>query len=348
MSNLRIKMDRLQALIRLHHKSVNCRDVAKMLSMSPNTERQYRLIFEQAGLLEGAVSDLPPLDEIKKVIKEKLPQKAGLQQVSSVEKWRAQIEKMVKKGAAPKAIYDFLRLEEKAFNESYWAVQRFCLCLKKAKPVSPEDVVISVETEPGDVAQVDFGYVGKLYYSVDGLLRKAWVFVMILGFSRHMFCKVAFNQRQETWIDLHIDAFNYLGGTVETVVPDNLKSAVIRSAFAVDEKIQLNRSYREFARHYDIKIDPTPVYSPEKKGKVESGVKYVKNNFFKPRSFTDINDANQKLSEWVIKIAGDRIHGSTGKRPLAQFEDIEKATLKGLPLKKYEPIIWKEATVHRD
>jgi len=316
--------------------------------MSPNTERQYREIFSEADILNGSASELPSLEDIREAVSKRMPEKAGAQQISKVERWRDRIERMHDKGAEAKAIYDYLRLEEKEFKESYWSVQRFCLRIKKAGPIRAEEVSIPVETEAGDVAQVDFGYVGKLYDAESGVLRKAWVFVMVLGFSRHMFCKVVFNQKQDTWINLHMEAFECFGGVVKTIVPDNLKSAVIRAAFSVDDKCELNRSYREFARHYDIMIDPAPVRSPEKKGKVESGVKYVKNNFFKPRDFKDINDANQKLNEWVIKIAGNRIHGTTGKRPLAQFEEIEKAALKGLPQRKYELITWKKATVHRD
>jgi transposase len=107
-----------------------------------------------------------------------------------------------------------------------------------------------VETDPGDVAQVDFGYVGKLYDADAGKLKKAWVFVMTLGFSRHMVARIVFDQKIETWLRLHIECFEELGGVPKTIVPDNLKAAVIRAAFGVDEETALNRSYRVLARHY--------------------------------------------------------------------------------------------------
>jgi transposase len=97
-------------------------------------------------------------------------------------------------------------------------------------------------------------------------------------------------QKVETWLRLHIEAFEHFQGAAMIVVPDNLKSAVIRAAFTPSEPTTLNRSYRELARHYKFKIAPTPPRSPEKKGKVESGVKYVKNNFFAARP--DERDAN--------------------------------------------------------
>jgi transposase len=101
------------------------------------------------------------------------------------------------------------------------------------------------------------------------------------------------------------------------VRPDNLKAAVIRAAFGVDEDTGLNRSYREFARHYGITIDPTPPRSPKKKGKVEAGVKYVKNSFFRPRKLEGqpIGEVQRNLDQWNQEIARLRIHGTTGRRP---------------------------------
>jgi len=73
-----------------------------------------------------------------------------------------------------------------------------------------------------------------------------------------------------------VAAFEHFGGVVETVVPDNLKAAVVRAAFGLSDEPALNRSYRELARHYGFNVDPTPPYQPEKKGGVESSVKYGK------------------------------------------------------------------------
>jgi len=265
-----------------------------------------------------------------------------------VEPWREQIEKMVNKGAQPKAIFDCLELEEKDFDGSLGAVKRMVRWMKKAKGVQPGDIAIPVETAPGQIAQVDFGYVGKLYDPERGVLRKAWVFVMVLGHSRHQFCRIVFDQRVETWLRLHVEAFEAFGGVVDTVVPDNLKSAVIRAAFGLTDHPALNRSYRELARAYGFKIDPTPPRDPKKKGKVESGVKYVKGNFFKPRDFADVDDANHRLDRWVSKTAGERTHGTTGLQPLEVFEQVERATLNPLPALPYIPVIWKNATVHKD
>lgn len=86
-----------------------------------------------------------------------------------------------------------------------------------------------------------------------------------------MYVDLVFDRSAQTWMNLHVDAFEYFGGVPETVVPDNLKAAVVKCFFGLKDKPELNRSYRELGRHYDFMVDPTPPYAPEKKGKVESG-----------------------------------------------------------------------------
>jgi hypothetical protein len=163
-----------------------------------------------------------------------------------------------------------------------------------------------------------------------------------------MVVRVVFDQKVETWLRLHVEAFAELGGVVATVVPDNLKAAVVRAAFAVDDDSELNRSYRELARHYGFKIDPTPPYDAPKKGKVEAGVKYVKGNFFVGRQESDVEEVRRDLQRWVYQIAGLREHGTTRKQPLDEFEAVERAQLLPLPKQPWEPVVWRRATVHRD
>ncbi len=275
----RVTMHDLLELVRLHRLKTSCHEVARLLGMSPNTEREYRLILLQAGLLDGGPEDLPELSVLRAAVdaaKAKKPRPT--QQQSSVARWSDEVRKLLDDGASPTAIYDKLRLSNDSFEGSLSAIKRLCLRLSKDKGVDPKDVAIPVETGPGEVAQVDFGSLGKLWDPDSGRVRQAYVFVMVLGCSRHQVCRVVFDQKIDTWLRLHVEAFEELGGVPKVVVPDNLKAAVIRAAFGVDGEAVLNRSYRELARHYGFKIDPTPPASPEKKGKVESAVKYVKRN----------------------------------------------------------------------
>lgn len=73
---------------------------------------------------------------------------------------------------------------------------------------------------------------------------------------------MAFDQKIQTWIRLHIEAFEYFGGVPHVIVLDNLKAVVIRAAFGVDNDPMIRRSYCELARYCGFQIDPTPPRSP--------------------------------------------------------------------------------------
>jgi hypothetical protein len=70
--------------------------------------------------------------------------------------------------------------------------------------------------------------------------------------------------------------------------------------------------------------------------------------FLEPREFVDVSDLNRRLADWVVQVAGTRRHGTTGKRPIDHFEQVEKAALKPLPAKRFEPVIWRNVVVQRD
>ena len=343
----RVEMHRLEELVRLHRMGTGAREVARLLRMSPNTEREYRQALEKEGLLVGSVDEMPTLEALRAAVERQLPIVAPPQMVSTVEPLHDKIVDLAKKGLKPQAIYDRLRVEDDNFKASFWAVRSAWRRWRDTRGVTADEVASPVETSAGEVAQVDFGYVGKLYDAASGALRKAWVFVMVLAFSRRMVARIVFDQKIETWLRMHVEAFDELGGAVATVVPDNLKAAVIRAAFGVDGAASLNRSYRELARHYKFKIDPAPIYAPRKKGKVESGVKYVKHNFFVGREGSDSNEAKRDLAKWIEVIANRRLHGTTWRTPRELFVD-EASKLLPLPDRRFELATWHQATVHHD
>lgn len=344
----RVDMDRLQELVRLHRLGSGGRETARLLKMGPNTEREYRRALEAEGLLDGRPDELPELGALKAAVERQLAKGLPMQMTSSVAAWEPKITKLAEAGLTAQPIFDRLKLEDPDFKGGFYAVRAVWRRWRKGRPISAADVVIPVETIAGDVAQVDFGYVGKLYDPRVGRARKAWVFVMVLGYSRWMFAKVVFDQKVETWLRLHVEAFAALGGVPATVVPDNLKAAVVRAAFAVDDTPALHRSYRELARHYGFKIDPTPVCSPEKKGKVESAVRYVKSNFFKGRGGSDVDEVATQLVRWLDEIANVRVHGTTRRRPFDMLVEEERAALRPLPPRPYELVLWHQATIHAD
>jgi transposase len=344
----RIDMDRLRELVRLHRLGTGAREVARLLQMSPNTEREYRQALIAASLLKGPSTELPAPEVLKAAVLEHRPVPGpGAHERSKIGRWAPKVKALLDGGLTPKVIWHRLREKEPDFNGSYSQVKRLCRALTREAGVRAKDVAIPVVTLPGKEAQVDFGYVGKLYDPEQKRLRKAWCFVMVLSHSRAMCVRVVFDQKITTWLRLHVSCFEELGGVPEIVRPDNLKAAVIRAAFTPSDPTELNRSYRELARHYGFKIDPTPPYSPEKKGKVESGVKYAKRAFFKGREGEPIDEVREALAWWVPNVAALRTHGTTGRVPAEAFAE-EKPHLLELPPQPFELMEWKKAKVHQD
>ncbi len=338
-------MHRLQELVRLHRQGVSAREVAQSLGMCRKTERRYRRRLQRAGLLHGPVDDLPPLIELRRAVVRRTSR--PVQEVSTVTPWAEDIVAKVKNGNGPTAIHQWLVDNRAGYSGSLSAVKRFVTALRKQAGVAATDVAIPVHTPAGQDAQIDFGFVGHLHDPATGRLRKAHVFVMVLGHSRLMFAKVVFDQSAETWLELHRAAFAFLGGVPRVLVPDNLKAAVVKAAFKADALSTLNRSYRDMARHYGCRVDPTPAYQPQKKGKVESGVKYVKRAFFKIREgeLRDLDHANQELARWVDETANQRVHGTTREVPAQAFAAREKDALLGLPGEAYVPVRWHRCAV---
>jgi hypothetical protein len=204
---------------------------------------------------------------------------------------------------------------------------------------------VRIEVDPGAEAQVDFGSAGEMVDPETGEVRRAWVFVMTLSHSRHQYATLVFDQKIATWLRCHRQAFEYFGGVPRKIVVDNLKAAIVK---AVIHDPVAQRSYRECAEHYGFLISPCRPRTPRHKGKVESGVHYVKRSFLAGRTFRDLHTANAQLLGWIERIAGRRCHGTIKEQPLKRFQKVERAALGILPSAPYDLGVWKKAKLHPD
>jgi len=213
------------------------------------------------------------------------------------------------------------KLLERGVAIKYSTVKSFIAHIKR------NDIFVRIHTKPGEEAQVDFGYAG---YTLDNnkKRRKTWVFNMRLSYSRYDYFEAVYDQKVETFIQCHINAFNFFGGIPEFVKIDNLKAAILHANFyePVYQKL-----YKQFAQHYGFNPIPCRIYSPNDKGKVESGIKYVKTNFFAGRKFDNKDDLQKKLKDWIDKKCNCRVHGTTRKVPKEIFTTFEKPKLLALP-----------------
>jgi transposase len=219
------------------------------------------------------------------------------------------------------------KLRENGVKVGKTTVRDFVIKLK-----GRENIFVRVETKPGEEAQVDFGYAG-LTPDNNGKQRKTWVFCLRLSYSRLDYCEKVYNQRVETFIQCHINAFRYIGGVPEYIKIDNLKAAILEANFYAPVYQHL---YKMFADHYGFKPLPCRVRQPNDKGKVESGVKYVKGNFFLGRKFNSSDDLDRQLRAWLDNTCNQRVHGTIRRIPREIFESEEKRMLKPLPSEEFK------------
>jgi len=169
------------------------------------------------------------------------------------------------------------------------------------------------ETQPGRQAQVDWGECGLI--QLQGVRRKLYVFVFLLGFSRMLFVKFTTSTRRAVLHQCLQEAFERLGIPEELLI-DNMKQAVEAHT---KEGVRYAGEFLDFCEHYDVLPVATPPYWPQAKGKVERGVGYVKHSFLEGRSFTDLADLNQQVAQWLDSVANLRVHGTTGRVPAEAY-----------------------------
>ncbi len=326
----------LRYLLRQLQTTPNVSAIQRATGLNRRTIYRYRAWAEEQGLLQ---EPLPSLEELQVLVASTLEPLPPPQNVSTVEPYRALVEQWHASGVEGSAILQ--RLQEQGYTGTRSSVYRF---LKRLAPSTPETVV-RVERAPGTEAQVDFGYAGRMLDEASGHERKCWAFVMTLAYSRHMYVEFVFDQSVATWIELHRRAFAYLGGVPQRLVIDNLKAGISQACF---DDPQVQQVYRECAEHYDFLIAPCAPRMPQHKGKVESGVHYVKRNFLGGRTPTALTQANGDVLRWCRTTAGQRIHGTTKAQPLARFEATEQKLLKPLPSEPYDLAVWKAVKLHRD
>ena len=200
----------------------------------------------------------------------------------------------------------------------------------------------------GDKVFVD--YSGKKVDIVNpetGEVLGAEIFVAVLGASNYTYAEATWTQSLPDWIGAHVRLFDFIEGCPRLLVPDNLKSGVIKASFYDPE---INRTYGRMAEHYGIGIVPARPYRPRDKAKVEAGVRVAQ--FFilgrmRNRTFFSLAECNQAIREALTDLNGRVMRRlSVSRRDL--YREIEKPALRPLPAILYEYAEWKRARVNLD
>jgi transposase len=218
-------------------------------------------------------------------------------------------------------------IRTKGYAGGYSILKEF---VRLVRPVR-KPAFLMLDFAAGECAQVDWGSYGSI--AVGSTRRRLHFFVMVLCYSRMIYIEFTLSQGTEQFLSCHRHALEFLGGSPAKVMIDNLKTGVLEHPPGLPPRF--NPRYLDFAAHYGF----TPVAcAPRKgneKGRVESGVGYVKKNFLAGLELPPFTALNPAARHWMDTVANVRIHGETKCKPLERFAQ-EKSLLRPLAAMPYD------------
>ena len=178
-----------------------------------------------------------------------------------------------------------------------------------------------------------------------GEITKAQIFVAVLGASGYTFVHATYSQKQRDFILSHTLAYDFFGGVPLIVVPDNLKSAVIKHS--KKDGIVINESYSALARHYNMAVAPARPYKPKDKSKAEQGVQGIQRwilAVLRHQTFFSVDELNDAISLLLDKYNEKKVKRFNKSR-FEMFLELDRPFLQSLPNERYVYREFKEASV---
>ena len=327
----RLHMADVQAILSLHASGYSGRRISELLGLDRETVRKQIAAHQNPPNAPTGSNPVPGAP---------VPKKAPAPgPTSACAEFREVIERKLEQGLTAQRIYQDL-VDEQGYGGSYYSVRRFVARLVERTELP----VRRLETGPGEEAQIDFG-TGAMVRGPDGSTFRPWAFRIVLSYSRRAYSEVVRRQTSEAFIGALENAFQHFGGAPRRLVIDNLKAVVQRGDWYDPE---VHPRLQSFAAHYGAVFLPTKPYTPRHKGKVENGVKYLKQNALAGRVFGSLEEQNAFLRDWEQNVADKRIHGTTRQQVAALFEKSERQALLPLPRERFPFFHEAQRVVHRD
>lgn len=339
MANTRITMRKLKELLRLHYDAgLSQRAVARSLNLSNSTVHEYIVRFKGSKLawpLHEAIDD----QALERML---FPEVGVAKRREDIPDWGYVHQELKKPGVTLVLLWT----EYKQDHPGGYQYTQFCELYSRY--ASRLNVTMRQHHKAGEKLFVDYaGQTVPVTDPTSGEVRRAQVFVAVMGASGYTYAEATWSQTLPDWLASHVRAFAFLGGVPELVVPDNLKSGVTK-AHRYDPDV--NASYRELARHYGTAIMPARAKKPKDKAKAEGGVLLAERwilAVLRKRTFFSLEELNGAIRELLVKLNQRPFKKLPGCRQSA-FERLDRPALKALPSVPYELAEWKKARVGLD
>ena len=327
----RLSMENAKEILRLKEQGFSYREIASSLGCSKTVVGQTIKRAKTAGIVGSGEYDKSALKELLYPEKEK------------DEKNEPDMAYILTELSRKHVTRQLLWEEYKLANPNGLMYTQFCSRIKEAQKAN--EIAYHKVHKGGQECEVDWAGTPIPYYDTQmKKLRKAPVFVAVLPASSYPFACAYADQKTSSWIDAHIRAFRYFGGTPKILIPDCLKTAVITSDLFDPV---LSKTYREMAAYYGITVVPARPAKARDKGAVENAVGNISRRIIaalRNEMFTSIEEINQAIDEKLraFTFTSRPFKKMPGCRASA-FLEIDKPMLVPLPSSPYELAYFKEA-----
>src|SRR6202035_258450 len=306
---------------------------SEMLAVVPEGAPEEPLIEEsvwgavralrERGLSKKQIGRQLDLDikTVRKWLRQKWEPQRRPGRVRALDRWEEFL-----RGRAPEVGFNgavlYRELTALGYQGSYPSLVRY-VRLWRQDHRSEETSTVRFETGPGEQAQVDWG---SVWVWLGEQRVRVHVFTMVLGYSRRIFARGYRQEGLASLLEGDAQAFEHFGGCTQTILYDNPRTIVLSK----DESsgwVEWNAKFKDRVDFYGVEIRLCRYYRAKTKGKVESGVKYVKHNALAGRRFGDLEELNAWLLEWCLEVADRRVHGTTYELPAQRFARSEATAL---------------------
>jgi len=338
MANKKTDMSKVRKVIVLHHQGRSKSFISKYLQLSRNTVKKYLNLYRLLNLDIEKVTNKSDAELEDLFSSNHQPELSP--KLQALYDFFPYMERELKKTGITKQLMweEYLKQNPDGLRSSQF-MDRYMIWSKKVNPV------MHMEHKAGDKMFID--YAGKTLSIVDkdtGVVTDVQFFVAILGASQYTYAEASPSQKKEDFIKSVENALQFYGGVPAAIVPDNLKSAVIKSS---KYEPTINETFLDFAEHYETTILPARAYKPRDKSLAEGAVRILYQRIYtslRNEIFHSIDDLNQSIWDELDIHNNKKLTGRQISR-LQLFNDVDKQELTPLPIKCYEIKYQSMATV---
>lgn len=329
------RMSQVKQILQLHKQGHGNKTIARNLSISKNTVKSYLGKYRSSKL---SLDTLLKMEDhvLEKVFHSGNPAYKDDRFDTLKDNLDYYTKDLKREGVTRKLLWEEYRMS----HPTGYSLSQFSFHLSQHLLTKKPSLVL--KHEPGEKLFVDFA--GKKLSYIDrltGEVIECQVFVACLPYSDYGFCMAVPSQSTDDFIHALTVCLESLGGAPIALVPDNLKSAVIK---ANRYEPTVNRVLEDFANHYHMAVVPARARKPKDKALVENQVKLIYNRVYariRNQQFFSLGQLNESIKKHTENHNQTRMQKKDYCRQ-EHFLSNEKHLLQPLPENAFEIKYYKE------